>query len=118
MPSRTVHCSICGKAVSGYNFEERMSKLRRHRKKYHPSAHRRSTKKMLATKRKKGLINSKGKLRYSGPREGSFKVACDVCKKAIPKGEVAAIYQTKSGLYTFHVKCWNRVIREKGQWIL
>ncbi|MHA1757962.1 MAG: hypothetical protein ACTSVV_14405 [Promethearchaeota archaeon] len=36
MPVRTIHCSICGKAIKGYNFQERMSKLRRHYKKYHP----------------------------------------------------------------------------------
>jgi len=118
MPSRTVHCSICGKSVSGYNFEQRMSKLRRHRKKYHPTAHRKSVKKMVATKRRKAGNPKLSKFRYSEPRDRIQSIACDVCKKAISKGEVAAIYQTKSGLYTFHIKCWNRVIKERGQWIL
>lgn len=45
MPVKTVHCSICNKAVSGYDFFERMSKLRRHRKQAHPKTHRKSYKK-------------------------------------------------------------------------
>jgi len=57
MPMRTVHCRICGKPVRGYSFESRMKKLRRHRKRAHPHAHRRSVKKALATKRKRGIIN-------------------------------------------------------------
>jgi len=51
-PERTIHCSICGKPIRGYDMAERMAKLRRHRKKYHPMAHRRSTKKAVRTRRK------------------------------------------------------------------
>jgi len=57
MPMKTVHCSICGKAISGVDFGERMKKLRKHRKKMHPTAHKRSVKKTLKTKRRKGLIH-------------------------------------------------------------
>lgn len=52
MPMQTVHCSICGKAIKGYDFKERMDKLRHHRKLKHPSAHRQSIKKGLRTKGK------------------------------------------------------------------
>jgi hypothetical protein len=38
MPQKTVHCSICGHAITGSDFIERMSKLRRHRKEKHPKA--------------------------------------------------------------------------------
>ena len=41
-------------------FNERMAKLRRHRKKKHIKAHKKSVKKTLKTKQKKGLINKKG----------------------------------------------------------
>lgn len=51
MPDKTVHCSICGKAVSGYDFPERMAKLRRHRKKYHPKAFRESIRKGIASRK-------------------------------------------------------------------
>jgi len=67
MPKKTVHCSICGKAISGVDFGERMKKLRRHRKKHHPTAHKRSTKKTLKTKREKGLINKKRRKRTHDP---------------------------------------------------
>ena len=50
MPMKTIHCKICGKAISGSTFEERMKKLRRHRKKHHPSAHKKSVKKGVKTK--------------------------------------------------------------------
>lgn len=36
MPDKTIHCSKCGKAITGWDFAERMSKLRRHYKKSHP----------------------------------------------------------------------------------
>lgn len=52
MPTRTVHCSICGKAISGYDFSERMDKLRRHRTKEHPGAAKASTRKGVATRRR------------------------------------------------------------------
>lgn len=66
MPKTTVHCSICGYAVSGYNFQERMEKLRRHRKKKHPKAHKKSVKKTLETKRRKGLINKTKEKKIKG----------------------------------------------------
>jgi len=47
---KTVHCRICGKAIKGMDFAERMAKLRHHRKLKHPKAHRESVKKMLKTK--------------------------------------------------------------------
>jgi len=53
MAKKTVHCSICGKAITGKDFGERMRKLRKHRKEEHPTAHKRSVKKTLKTKRKK-----------------------------------------------------------------
>jgi len=57
MPKKTVHCRLCGKAISGYDFPERMTKLRRHRKRSHPKAHRKSIKKAVRTRmarKKKG----------------------------------------------------------------
>lgn len=36
MPVRTVHCSVCGKGISGYDFPERMKKIRKHYKEAHP----------------------------------------------------------------------------------
>lgn len=51
MPTKTIHCSICNKAISGYDFPERMSKLRRHRKKVHPLAFRKSVEKGLKTRK-------------------------------------------------------------------
>ena len=36
-PVRTVRCSICGKGISGYDFPERMGKLRHHYKRSHPA---------------------------------------------------------------------------------
>lgn len=53
MPTKTIHCRICGKSISGYDFAERMKKLRRHRKEKHPGAHKASVKKSQATRRKK-----------------------------------------------------------------
>lgn len=50
MPMRTVHCHLCGKAIRGYDFAERMKKLRHHRKQKHPSAHKRSVAKAMVTK--------------------------------------------------------------------
>jgi hypothetical protein len=111
MPSLTVHCSICGKAVSGYNFEERMSKLRRHRKNYHPSAHRRSTRKMIATKRRKAGNPQRSKFRYSVPADRVGRtIACDLCKRAI-EGNAFAVYQTEKGYNYYHISCWNKIVR-------
>ena len=52
MPTRTIHCKICGHAISGYDFAARMKKLREHRKKYHPAAFRASVRKSLVTRLK------------------------------------------------------------------
>ena len=52
MPERTVHCSICGKAITGYDLEERMSKLWHHRKHAHPTAFKRSVEKSIRSRRK------------------------------------------------------------------
>ena len=53
MPNRTVHCSICGHPISGYNMAERMEKLRHHRKLRHPYAHKESTKRGVAKRKQK-----------------------------------------------------------------
>lgn len=47
----TVHCGLCGKAISGTSFGERMTKLRSHRKKEHPTAHKKSVRKSVSTKK-------------------------------------------------------------------
>ena len=47
----TVHCSICGKAIRGEDFKDIMAKLRRHRKKYHPKAFKKSVKKGVKTRK-------------------------------------------------------------------
>lgn len=60
MPMKTIHCKICGKAIRGTTFGARMKKLRRHRKKAHPTAHKRSIRKALRTKRERGIINKGG----------------------------------------------------------
>ena len=52
MTLKTVHCRICGKAINGASFKERMAKIRSHRKEKHPTAHKRSVKKALKTKAK------------------------------------------------------------------
>lgn len=70
MAKKTVHCSICGKAITGKDFGERMRKLRKHRKEEHPTAHKRSTKKTLKTKRRKGIIADPKKRKKRGrPRK-------------------------------------------------
>lgn len=53
MPERTVHCRICGKSVSGFDFAERMAKLRSHRKTEHPILHKRSIRKGVERRRKR-----------------------------------------------------------------
>ena len=49
---KTIHCREhgCGKAIRGENFAERMKKLRKHRKKQHPTSHKRSVKKAQETR--------------------------------------------------------------------
>jgi len=56
VPKKTVHCRVCGAPITGYDFPERMAKLRRHYKRKHPKLWRKSVEKALATKRKKGII--------------------------------------------------------------
>lgn len=51
MPMKTIHCGICGTAIRGDDFPERMDKLRRHRKRKHPGAFRQSVKKAQRTGR-------------------------------------------------------------------
>lgn len=51
-PVRTIHCSKCGKAISGYDMEERMGKLRRHYKIAHPKAFASWIKKSIKTRMK------------------------------------------------------------------
>lgn len=45
MPMKTVHCSICDAPIRGSTFNARMTKLRRHYKRQHPAAWKRSTRK-------------------------------------------------------------------------
>lgn len=56
MPEKTIRCRICGKAIKGYDFPERMAKLRRHYSRAHPKHWRQSVAKSLATKLKRGII--------------------------------------------------------------
>lgn len=53
MPEQTVHCSICGKPIRGYDFPKRMAKLRRHYKKMHPKEFRDMVKKGVAKRKGK-----------------------------------------------------------------
>jgi ferredoxin len=52
--AKTIHCSICGRACpSNYKtFDRRMAWLRRHRKRTHPTAHKKSVKKTVRTRTK------------------------------------------------------------------
>lgn len=61
MPLKSFKCSICGarspkKYLAEGQFEKRMAWLRRHRKRKHPRLHKKSTAKMLRTKKRRGLI--------------------------------------------------------------
>jgi hypothetical protein len=47
----TIHCSICGKPIRVKNFADQMDKIRDHRKKYHPSAFRKSVDKGVKTRK-------------------------------------------------------------------
>jgi len=56
MPFKTFGCSICGKQAPKSlrehgTFEERMSWVRKHRKKYHPKAFKSSIKKAIQTRK-------------------------------------------------------------------
>lgn len=48
MPMKTIHCKVCGKAISGVDFPTRMKKFRNHYKKEHPYIWRRSIKRGVA----------------------------------------------------------------------
>jgi TRAP-type C4-dicarboxylate transport system substrate-binding protein len=53
---KPIHCKICGKAIAGTakaDFKTRMAKLRRHRKRSHPKAHKKSIKKAVRTRKEK-----------------------------------------------------------------
>lgn len=67
MPLKSFNCSVCGarspkKYLAEGQFQKRMSWLRRHRKRKHPRLHKKSTRKMLRTKKRKGLIKKGGYL--------------------------------------------------------
>lgn len=52
---RPIHCSICGRGISGTTdkpFKTRMEKLRRHRARKHPTAHKKALEKQLEPKRR------------------------------------------------------------------
>lgn len=53
--ARILHCKLCGKASPSYckTFKRQMAWLRRHRKKKHPTAHKKSVKKSVKTKKQK-----------------------------------------------------------------
>jgi predicted RNA-binding protein YlxR (DUF448 family) len=55
---KRVHCSKCGRISpkTATTFPKRMAWLRRHRKHKHPTAHKKSVKKTLKTKKERGLI--------------------------------------------------------------
>jgi hypothetical protein len=55
---KRVHCSKCGRISpkTADNFAKRMAWLRRHRKRKHPTAHKKSVKKTIKTKKERGLI--------------------------------------------------------------
>jgi hypothetical protein len=67
----TKHCSLCGKAFKG-SFAAVMKKLRSHRKREHPTAHKRSVKKALRTKGKLDPLKKRTKL-MSTPKVQRFK---------------------------------------------
>jgi len=56
-------CRVCGRIIHRYKghkgFEEVMSDIRRHYKKYHPRKFREMIRKALQTKRERGIINKR-----------------------------------------------------------
>jgi len=61
LPLKSFNCSICGahspkKYLAEGQFDKRMAWLRRHRKRKHPSLHKKSTAKMLRTKKRRRSI--------------------------------------------------------------
>ena len=76
MPMKTVHCSLCGKPIKGTTFEKRMAKLRSHRKRVHPTAHKRSVAKGMVTKgydRKWRTLAGLAKIAKSPARHRKFR---------------------------------------------
>lgn len=71
---KTIRCSTCGRRIQVSRWPSRtgMAKLRHHKKIYHPTMMKAMTKKSLATKRKRGLINPRGKW-YVGSNKYSRK---------------------------------------------
>ena len=58
MPLKSFNCSVCGarcpkKYLAHGQFEKRIAWLRRHRKRKHPKLHKKSTAKMLRTKKRR-----------------------------------------------------------------
>ena len=53
-PAKVVHCRVCNARISGDDFPGRMAKLRRHYKKHHPEAWKRSIKKGVKARKEKG----------------------------------------------------------------
>ena len=51
--AKTIHCRLCGRAIKGATFQSRMKKLRKHRKRQHPRAHRESIRKAVRTREQK-----------------------------------------------------------------
>jgi len=73
---KTVHCSLCGKPIKGTTFEKRMAKLRSHRKRVHPTAHKRSVAKGMVTKgydRKWRTLAGLAKIAKSPARHKKFR---------------------------------------------
>jgi len=69
----TVHCRLCGKAITGRDFAERMAKLRHHRKQKHPTAHKRSVAKAMVTKGYDKAWKKRAKLDPLKARRGLIK---------------------------------------------
>jgi hypothetical protein len=55
---KRVHCSLCGRISpkTAETFDKRIAWLRRHRKRKHPKAHKKSVKKTIRTKKEEDLI--------------------------------------------------------------
>ena len=76
MPLKSFNCSVCGarcpkKYLAHGQFEKRIAWLRRHRKRKHPRLHKKSTRKMLRTKKKRGFIMTSTRKMRTNKRIGS-----------------------------------------------
>jgi len=62
----TIRCKTCGKSISRYKGHigkaERLKRIRNHYKKHHPSRFKKSAKKMVKTKKEKGIIKKSGSI--------------------------------------------------------